>query len=122
MAKPKFIYTLAQTYHRPNAARLYNIRWFTLTNGTTFVIGRLYVPFEVRIVTTRTLPFCPGCTFSTRAMGHFQRRIQVGAQGARAPPFPPLGGVSSIEVEVVWLGSEATFTFPLWITLSVFEQ
>ena len=33
-----------------------------ITKGTIFVTGRLYIPFGVCTVTTRTLPSGPGCT------------------------------------------------------------
>ena len=54
---------LAQTSRQPKAAQLYKHPGSSLTNGTILVMGRLYVPFDVRTLTTHTLPSCPGTPF-----------------------------------------------------------
>ena len=85
-------YTAATTYHRPKAngfSQVYNRMRYSITtqdvtfiantyfalllvtNGTTFVTGRLYVPLGVCTVTTRTFPSGPGCTSFTCAKVHF---------------------------------------------------
>ena len=42
-----------------------------MIKGATLIVGRLYIPFIVHTVTTRTLPFPPGWTSTIRARGHF---------------------------------------------------
>ena len=62
-------------WYQHTAGQIERFQSRLMIKGTTLTIGRLYIPFIVHTVTTRTLPSPPGWTSMIRARGHFIRAI-----------------------------------------------
>ena len=65
-----FCLSLTHCSHQHTASQTERFQLRLVIKGTTLTMGRLYIPFIVRIVTSRTFPSLPGWTSTIRAKGH----------------------------------------------------